>query len=112
MKTPPRIFLACVAMAATGALADHDANHCGNSPAAEGMRARVKTIELQAERIEWTADRAEQRTLIELNMKHLQEAMGQLRKRDLSPGCRIELMTTMLDVLIRNQQVALAARNP
>jgi hypothetical protein len=108
MKTLIRISLACAAMAATGALADHEADHCGKSAAADGMRARVQTIQRQAERIEWTADRAEQRGLIDLNMKHLQEAMGQLRKRSLSPGCRIELMSSLLEALVRNQQVALA----
>ena len=112
MKPTITLATACIALAATGAFADHTATHCGNSTEAQGMRARVATIQSQADRIEWTTDRAEQRQLVELNMKHLQEAMGQLRKRDLSPGCRIELMTTMLDVLIRNQQVALAARNP
>lgn len=108
MKTAIRLAAACIAFAATGALADHTAAHCGKNAAADGMRARIATIQLQVDRLEVTADRAEQRALAELNMKHLQEAVTQLRKRELPPGCRIELMGSLLEALVRNQQVALA----
>jgi hypothetical protein len=108
MKTHIHVAAACVALAATGAFADHTATHCGKSAAADGMRARVATIQAQIDKLELTADRAEQRALAELNMKHLQEAVTQLRKRELSPGCRIELMSSLLEALVRNQQVALA----
>lgn len=108
MKPIIRVAAAAVALAATGAFADRPATHCDKSAAVEGMRARIATIEAQADRLEWTANSAEQRALAELNMKHLQEAVTQLRKRDLSPGCRIELMSSMLEALARNQQVAFA----
>jgi hypothetical protein len=108
MKTHFRIAAACVALAATGAFADHTADHCDKNPAVDGMRARIATIQAQVDKLELTADRAGQRAIAELNMKHLQEATVQLRKRDLSPGCRIELMSSLLEALVRNQQVALA----
>ena len=107
MKTYISLAAACFALAATGALADHTADHCGTSVEAEGMQARVQTIRSQADRIEWTTDRVEQRKLVELNMKHLQEASVQLRKRELSPACRIELMSAMMEAMLRNQQVVL-----
>lgn len=108
MRPIIEVAAACVALAATGAFADHTATHCGKSAAADGMRARIATIQAQIDKLEFTADRAEQRALAELNMKHLQEAVAQLRKRDLSPGCRMELMSSLLEALVRNQQVALA----
>ena len=108
MNTLLKIAVACASLAMTPALADPAANPCGTSAAAVGMRARIDTMLRQSDEIEWTADRAEQRRLLELNMKHLQEAMGQLRRRDLPAGCRIEMMSAMLEALLRNQQVALA----
>ena len=112
MKPTITLATACIVLAATGAFADHTATHCGNSTEAQGMRARVATIQSQADRIEWTTDRAEQRQLVELNMKHLQEASLQLRKRELPHACRIELMSAMLEAMLRNQQVVLARAAP
>ena len=112
MNTLIRLAVFGAALAITPAFADHTAEHCGNSAAANGMRARVATIQSQADKIEWTADKAEQRKLIDLNMKHLQEATVQLRKRELSPACRIELLSAMVEVLLRNQQVTLAQATP
>lgn len=107
MKTTITFASACFALAATAAFADHTADHCGKSAEAAGMQARVQTIRSQSDRIEWTTDRAEQRKLVELNMKHLQEASVQLRKRKLTSACRIELMSAMLEAMLRNQQVVL-----
>jgi hypothetical protein len=45
-------------------------------------------------------------------MKHLQEATLQLRKRELTPACRIELLSAMVEVLLRNQQMVLAQSTP
>lgn len=108
MKTTITLASVCFALAATAAFADHTADYCGKSAEAVGMQARVQTIRSQTDRIEWTTDRAEQRKLVELNMKHLQEASVQLRKRELTSACRIELMSAMLEALLRNQQVVLA----
>jgi ferredoxin-NADP reductase len=106
MKPVIRIAAACAALAATGAFADHTATHCDNTPQVQGMKARLNTISSQVEKIEWTTDKAERDALINLNMKHLSEAMAQLRKREISTGCQIELMTSMLEALMRQQQVA------
>lgn len=107
MKPNIRIAAACAALAVTGAYADHTPTHCNTkAPAVQGMQARLNTISTQVEKIEWTTDKAERAALIDLNMKHMSEAMGQLRKRDISPGCQIELMSSMLEALMRQQQVA------
>ena len=111
MKTLIKVAAASLALAAGSAFADHTATHCSKSVAVDGMRARLATIQQQVDRIEITADKVEQRQLAELNMKHLQEAVGQLNKRPLSPGCRVELMSTLLHSLLRNQQVVLALAN-
>ena len=106
MKPIIRVAAACAALAVTGAFADHTATHCDDTPQVQGMKARINTISSQVDKIEWTTDKAERATLINLNMKHMSEAMGQLRKRDLSAGCQIELMSSMLEALMRQQQVA------
>ena len=108
MKVIIKVAAVCIALAATGASADRTASHCAKSPLVEGMLARIATIEAQVDQLEVTVDRAEQRRLADLNLKHLQEAVGQLRHRKLSPGCRIELMSSLLEALVRNQQLALA----
>ncbi len=69
----------CFALTAIPALADH----CGKDAKAEGMRARVHTMHEQMDRAEWTQDRAQQRELMDLHMKHMREGMRELRKRDM-----------------------------
>lgn len=106
MKPIIRIAAVSLALAATGALADHTINHCGKSMSAEGMRARVRTISDQMDKIDLTTDRAKQRELLDLHMKHMQEGLRELRKRDLSAACRIELMSSMMESMVRAQIVA------
>lgn len=96
----------CAALAITPVLADHTLDHCGKSTLAEGMKARVRTISDQMDRIDLTTDRAKQRELLELQMKHMQEGLRELRKRDLAPACRIELMSSMMESMVRAQLVA------
>ena len=91
----------CLALTATAAVADA----CGSGPQAEGMRARVKTMHDQMDRAEWTEDRVQQRDLMDLHMKHMREGMRELRKRDMPAECRMELMTEMMETMIRHQQL-------
>ena len=101
MKRFIPVTAACFALAATAAFADH----CGHSTQAEGMRARVNTINEQMDRIEWSQDRTQQRELMDLHMKHMQEGMRELRKREMPADCRIELMSAMMESMMRHQQV-------
>jgi len=105
MNTFSRLAIAATALAITPALADHTADHCGKSVQADGMRARVKTINEQMDRIEFTEDQARQRELMDLHMKHMQEGMRELRKRDMPADCRIELMSAMMESMMRHQQL-------
>jgi hypothetical protein len=100
-----RLAIVGAALATTPAFADHTADHCGKSAQADGMRARVETINDQMDKIEWTVDRARQRELMDLHMKHMQEGMRELRKRDMPADCRIELMSAMMEAMLRHHQV-------
>src|SRR5215218_10302615 len=91
----------CLAVTATAAFAAD----CGTGPQAEGMRARVKTMHEQMDRAEWTEDRAQQRELMDLHMKHMREGVRELRKREMPAECRIDLMTEMMETMIRHQQL-------
>ena len=106
MNRIPKLAVLCAALAVTPVLADHTLNHCGKSAMAEGMRARVRTINDQMDRIDLTTDRAKQRELLDLHLKHMQEGLRELRKRELPAACRIELMSSMMESMVRAQQVA------
>ena len=101
MKSFITLAAASLALAATAAFADH----CRKDPQSEGMRARVQTMQQQMDQAEWTEDQVQQRNLMDLHMKHMQEGMRELRKRDLPAECRIELMTEMMETMIRHQQL-------
>lgn len=98
-----RLAASCAALAAVSAFADPAAGHCGQGT--EGMRARVNAIHDQMDRIEFTEDSAKQRELMDLHMKHMQEGMREMRKRDMPDACRIELMTSMMESMMRHQQL-------
>jgi hypothetical protein len=101
MKAIIILAAAATALAATAAFADR----CGAGPQAEGMRARLNTLHDQMDRAEWTQDRAQQRELMDLHMKHMREGMRELRKRDMPADCRMELMAEMMETMIRHQQL-------
>lgn len=106
MNTVIKAAAACAVLAVMPALAEHTADHCGNGAAAEGMRARVDAINDQMDRIEWTTDRAQQRELMDLHMKHMREGLRELRKREMPAACRIDLMSAMVESMVRSQLVA------
>lgn len=99
------VILLCGALAAAPALGAEQPFACAKEARAEGMLARMKLIREQSDRIEWTTDRAEQRQLMELHIKHLREGMREMRLRKLSSGCRIEIMTSMMEAMIRHDLV-------
>jgi hypothetical protein len=103
MNTLMKAAFACVALAAAPVLADSATGHCGQGT--EGMQARMKTIHDQMDRIEYTEDRGQQRELMDLHMKHMQEGMRELRKREMPDACRVELMTSMMESMMRHQQL-------
>lgn len=105
MRSIYAITLLCGAIAAAPALGAEEASACAKEPNSEGMRARMNVIREQSDRIEWATDRAEQRQLMELHIKHLREGMREMRHRKLSSGCRIEMMSSMMEAMIRHDLV-------
>jgi hypothetical protein len=90
-------------LAAPAAALGADNAACSQEPAMSGMRERISSLQAQMDRIEWMTDRAEQRRIMDLHMKQMRESMREIRKRDLGPGCRMEMMTDMMEVMIRHQ---------
>ncbi|HEX7466834.1 MAG TPA: hypothetical protein VF309_09350 [Usitatibacter sp.] len=93
-----------LAAAASTPLVAADGGACRPGAAMSGMRERIVSLQEQMDRIEWTADRAEQRRLMDLHAKRMREGMREIRNRELEPACRMEMMTSMMDVMIRHQQ--------
>lgn len=77
---------------------------CDSETAMVGIRERLATLHEQMNRIEWTTDRAERRVLMDLHMKHMHESLRELRKRDLGAACRMDIMSSMLEEMVRHQQ--------
>lgn len=106
MRTMARLTLV-LALAAPAAALGAENTSCSQEPAMSGMRERISALQAQMDRIEWMTDRAEQRRVMDLHMKQMQEGMRQIRKRDLGPGCRMEMMGDMMEVMIRHQHAML-----
>ena len=105
MNPAKQALLAAMLMAACTAFAAP--TRCDQDPKARGLAERVEGIKTRMDRIEVTADRAEQRQLIELQAKTLREGLQELRRREASDGCRMEMMHALLEQMAR-QQVVLA----
>ena len=76
---------------------------CHDDPKATGLETRMQQMKDQMDRIEWTIDRAEQRGLMDLHMKKMHEGMRELRRREASEGCRLEMMHAMMEQMMRHQ---------
>jgi hypothetical protein len=99
------VTLLCGALAAAPALGAEEPSACAKESHAEGLLARMRVIREQSDRIEWTTDRVEQRQLMELHIKHLREGMREMRHRKVGPGCRLEMMSSMMEAMIRHDLV-------
>ena len=105
MKTPTLLAATFAALTATAAFAAPDAGPCPQGTETQGMRARVNTMHRQMDRAEWTEDRAKQRELMDLHMKHVREGLRELRKREMPADCRLELMSEMMESMMRHHQL-------
>jgi hypothetical protein len=76
---------------------------CAPGGAMRGMNERIDALRDQMDRIDRTEDRAKQRDMMDLHMKLMQEGMREIRNRDLRPECRMEMMTSMMEVMLRHQ---------
>ena len=105
MKTTLNAMLVCAALGSGAALAAEDTRPCGKELAMQGMRERMQLMHEQMDRIEWTTDRTEQWKLLDLHAKHMREGVLQLRQRDLAASCRVEMMSSILEEMVRHQLV-------
>lgn len=104
MKGIRGVVMACALLASSAAVGAQPASRCGNSPAMSGMRERVEVIRSQMDRIERKAENpAEQRTLMKLHMQHMQDGMREIRRRELGTDCRVELMNSVMEQMMRHQ---------
>lgn len=78
---------------------------CPNDAANAGMRARMKTLREEIEKIEWTLDSGERKRLMDLHMKHMHEGLREMRRRQIDVPCRLEMMTSMMETMVRREQV-------
>lgn len=107
MKSIIRAGIASAALLAAPAFAQ-DRHGCEANGDASFMRARLEAIERDLDRLEQTSESGERQALADVNMKRLREASWQLRRRELTPECRVELMSAMLNALVRNEQAVRA----
>ena len=105
MGTTLRAAVLCATLAAASASAGDYAKACGHEGAMRGMRERMQLMHEQMDRIEWTTDRAEQWKLLDLHAKHMREGMREMRNRDLGASCRMELMSSIMEEMVRHQLV-------
>jgi hypothetical protein len=82
------------------------ASACASDPAATGLEARVQNMSEKMDRIRWATDAGEQRRLIELHGKLMNEGMHELARRNTTTACRLEMMNAMMAQMIEHQQVA------
>lgn len=105
MNTPFHAILLASALWAGAASAAGDSKACVPDGAMSGMRERMQLMHEQMDRIEWTTDRGEQWKLLDLHAKHMREGMRELRNRDLGTSCRMEMMTSIMEEMVRHQLV-------
>lgn len=104
MKALTRAAAACAIAAASTAATAMDTAACERDPGAHGIVERVVNMREQMNRIEWTAyEPAQQRRLMDLHIKSMNEGLQEMRRRAVSLECRVEVMHAMMEQLTRHQ---------
>jgi hypothetical protein len=107
MKALSKVALACVlAATSTAFAAAEELAPCVKDPKAAGLPQRVARMNEQMDRIEWTTDPVEQRRLMDLHMKSMQEGMREVRRRETTAECRMDMMQAMMEQMMRHQLAA------
>jgi hypothetical protein len=107
MNTLSKIALACaLAVTATAFAAADELAPCAKDPKANGLPQRVARMKEQMDRIEWSTDAVEQRRLMDLHMKSMQEGMREVRRRETTTECRMDMMQAMMEQMMRHQLAA------
>lgn len=106
MRKTVTAILLCAAIGAGSALAENAGGRaCMKQAAGQGMHSRMQLMHEQMNRIEWTTDRAEQSKLLDIHTKHMQEGLRELRHRDMDASCRMEVMSSIMEEMVRHQLV-------
>jgi hypothetical protein len=102
-----KTLFACLLFAATLPALAHEGSACAKDPDAAGLKSRIDAMDGQVTRIRSLTDRAQQRRLAELHVKHMHEGLRELRRRDarLDRGCREEVLQSLLEQVIVHQQL-------
>jgi len=95
------IVAAGLGLAAPGALAVHTTPACANDPQAAGLGQRIDNLGVHMRRIEEAHGRPAQRSLMDLHLKAMQEALRELRGRATTDGCRLEIMHALMEQMLR-----------
>ena len=107
MKMMHAVAMACALLGSGSVVAAEHLSACGTGPAMHGMRERVEAIRRQMDQIEWkTENRSEQGALMKIHVHQMQDGMREIRRRDLSADCRVELLSSIVEQMIRHQDVA------
>ena len=104
MRTLSKVALACVLAAATTAFAAVDQTApCAKDPAATGLPERLARMREQMDKIEWSTDKEEQQRLMDLHLKTMHEGIREVRRRETTQACRMEMMQAMMEQMMRHQ---------
>jgi hypothetical protein len=107
MNLLSKAAVGCVLIAASTAFAAaDDTAPCAKDPKASGLPERLVRMRDQMDRIEWATDKEEQRRLMDLHLKTMQEGMREVRRRETGTGCRIEMMQALMEQMMRHQMAA------
>jgi hypothetical protein len=107
MKAMSKVFAACALAAASTAYAAADsAAPCAGDPMASGLPQRMERMRDQMNRIEWATDREEQRRLMDLHLKTMHEGMREVHRRSTSSECRMDMMQSLMEQMMRHQMAA------
>lgn len=107
MNTLSKIALACaLAVVSTAFAAADEVAPCAKDPKANGLPQRMERMKEQMDRIEWTTDPAEQRRLMDLHMKSMHEGMREVRRRETTAECRMDMMQAMMEQMMRHELAA------
>lgn len=107
MKLLSKVAAACVLAAASTAFAAVDGTApCAKDPKARGLPERLERMRDQMDRIEWATDKEEQRRLMDLHLKTMQEGMREVRRRDTTAECRMDMMQALMEQMMRHELVA------
>ena len=106
MRTTHRILALTACLFASGAIAATQFGSCAKDPAASGVHERMDRIQDLMQRLRHMPEGEEQRRLMELHMKGMQEGLRELGHRDVGEACRVEFMHAMMEQMLRHQGAA------